>query len=123
VDRASVSGMPPWVYDPHSGGNKIPPHSHEAICKQAQAFAISRPWYPRIQLKLRFKSPFCYVDTLEEGDQRLFPLCRLRYFAQDRWSLALFTYSNERYSPCLVSDGKWEGTLKAALQVCERFIL
>lgn len=117
--------MSPWVYvyDPQSGGNKIPPQTHEAICKQAEAFAKARPWYPRIQLKLRFKNQFCYVDTIEEGDERLFPLCRLRYFDKARWSLALFTYSNDRYSPSLFSDGKWEGTFDAALDVCAPFIL
>lgn len=112
-----------YVYDAQSGGNKIPPQTHDAICKQAGSFARARSWYPRIQLKLRFKNQFCYVGTIEEGDERLFPLCRLRYFDKDRWSLALFTYSNERYSPSLFSDGKWEGRFEAALEVCEPFIL
>lgn len=115
--------MSPWVYDPQSGGNKIPPQIHKALCAQAEAFAKARPWHPRIQLKLRFKNQFCYVDTVEEGDERLLPLCRLRYFDQDKWSLALFTYSNERYSPSLFSDGKWEGTFDAALGMSELFIL
>jgi hypothetical protein len=115
--------MSPWVYDPQSGGNKISPQTHKALYAQAEAFAKARPWYPRIQLKLRFKNQFCYVDTMEEGDERLFPLCRLRYFNQDKWSLALFTYSNERYSPSLFFDGEWEGTFDAALETCESFIL
>ena len=117
--------MSPWVYvyDPQSGGNKIPSRNHEAICKQAEAFACARPWHPRTQLKLRFKNQFCYIDTVEEGDERSFPLCRLRYFDQDKWSLALFTYSNDRYSPSPFLDGKWEGTMEAALAVCEPFIL
>ena len=112
----------PWVYDPHSGGLKIPPHIHETICKQAEAYAQTRLWYPRIQLKLRFKTQFCYIDTIEEGDNRLFPLCRLRHFKSD-WSLALFTYSNDRYEPCLLSNGKWTGTLEEGLATCEHFIV
>ena len=115
--------MPPWVYDPHSGGIKIPPHLHDGLCQRAGAFARTRPWYPRIQLKLRFKNQFCYVDTIEEGDKRLLPLCRLRHFTPHRWSLALFTYSNERYVPCLFSDGQWEGTLEAALEIGDPFVL
>jgi hypothetical protein len=47
----------------------------------------------------------------------------LRYFDKDKWSLALFTYSNERYSPSLFSDGKWEGTFDEALGMSESFIL
>lgn len=113
----------PWVYDPQSGGSKIPSQLHEELCKQAESYARARPWHPRIQLKLRFKNQFCYVDTIEEGDGRIFPLCRLRYFNQHGWSLALFTYSNEKYEPCIFPDGKWEGTLKAALELCEPFIV
>lgn len=115
--------MSPWVYDPQSGGNKIPPAMHEALSQQAEAFSCARSWHPRIQLKLRFKNQFCYVDTVEAEDHRQLPLCRLRHFNQDRWSLALFTYSNERYVPCLFQDGKWEGTFEAALEVCDPFIL
>lgn len=113
----------PWVYDPQSGGVKIPPRLHEEICKQVESYARARPWYPKIQLKLRFKSQFCYVDTMEEGDGRIFPLCRLRHFNQHGWSLALFTYSNEKYEPCIFPGGKWEGTLEAALKLCEPFII
>ena len=113
----------PWVYDPQSGGSKIPSQSHEDISKRAEAFARARPWYPRIQLKLRFKNQFCYVDTIEAGDGRIFPLCRLRHFNKQGWSLALFTCSNERYEPSLFSDGKWEGTIEAALETCEPFII
>jgi len=113
----------PWVYDPHSGGSKIPPQHHKNICKQAETYARARPWYPKIQLKVRFKNQFCYIDTLDKKDSRVFPLCRLRYLNTRGWSLALFTYSNERYEPCLLSNGQWEGTIKAALETCEPFII
>ena len=115
--------MSPWVYDPQTGGSKIPLHIHDALCKQAEKFASGHTWYPRIQLKLRFKNQFCYVDTIEEGDERLLPLCRMRYFNNNGWSLALFTYSNERYMPCTFPDGKWEGTFVAALEVCDPFVI
>ena len=112
----------PWVYDPHSGGKTIPPKMHEEICEQIESFAQTRPWYSKIQLKARFKGQFCYIDTIEKGDERLFPLCRLRHF-YNGWSLALFTYSNDKYQPCLFEDGKQEGTIEAALKICEPFIL
>ena len=113
----------PWVYDPHSGGNKIPPKIKDEICAQVTAYMRTRPWYPSIRLHLRFRSQFCYVDTIEDGDKRHFPLCRLRYFDKDRWSLALFTYSNEQYEPCFFSKGKMDGTIEAALKICEPFIV
>lgn len=112
----------PWVYDPHSGGIKIAEKRHYEISLQVEKYARIRPWYPKITLKTRFKSQFCYVDMLEEGDERLFPLCRLRFFRENIWSFSLFTYSNERYEPCVFSNGKLEGSLEDALLVCEPFI-
>jgi hypothetical protein len=110
-----------WVYDPHSGGAKIPKEMYDKIYKEVESFEQTHPWYPRIQLKPRFKSQFCYIDTVEEGDGRLFPLCRLRHLNRG-WSIGLFTYSNDRYEPCVFPNGKWEGTIKEALTVCESFI-
>ena len=76
--------MKRWTYDPHSGGSKIPLKRHEEICKQLESFERTRPWYPDIQLKVRFKGQFCYIDTLEkrDGEDRLFPLCRLRHLSR-----------------------------------------
>lgn len=114
--------MRTWVYDPHSGGSKISPQLHQEICKQADQYASTCAWYPRIQLKLRFKNQFCYIDTVEDEDNRIFPLCRLRNLKRG-WSIALFTYSNEKYEPCSFPDGKFEGTLEAALELCKPFII
>jgi hypothetical protein len=80
--------MKVWMYDPNSGGKKIPPTMHDEICKQVQKYACARTWYPKIQLKVRFKNQFCYIDTISEGDERVFPLCRLRNKVHG-WSLAL----------------------------------
>lgn len=111
-----------WVYDPHSGGKKIPPTIFDEICEQVESFARTRPWYPKIQLKVRFKNQFCYIDTTEKGDDRLLPLCRLRHMSRG-WSLALFTYSNDKYQPCVFHDGEQTGTVKAALKICDPFII
>ncbi len=114
--------MAPWVYDPHSGGNKIPPKIQEKLRKLVASYSCERPWYQEHKLVLRFKSQFCYIDTTEAGDKRTFPLCRLRYFSEDNFSLSLFAYSNERYEICFFSNGKETGTLIEALTICEPFI-
>ena len=45
-------------------------------------------------------------------------LCRLRYFGkEDEWSLAFFTYSNEKYSPCVFRSGSWFGTPEEAFEI------
>jgi len=112
----------PWVYDPQSGGNKIPVNQYDALCKQAQAFERTRKWFPKCQLSLRFKGQFCYVDVLEQGEKAPSPLARLRYFRDNDWTMAFYTWSQERYEPCFLYNGKWEGTLEQAIETCEPFL-
>ena len=45
-----------WVYDPQSGGNKIPEKNRWVIQQQAEKFAGTRPWSSEYEIKLRFKS-------------------------------------------------------------------
>lgn len=115
--------MAPWVYTPHSGGQKIPPITQEIIRKELADYSCQRPWHPKQQLMARFKSQFCYIDTIDTEKKRSFPLCRLRYFRKNSFSLALFAYSHERYEPTIFSSGKLEGTLIEALELCEPFII
>ena len=110
-----------WYYNPQSGGNKIPLTLYDKIRKQAHAYEKTRPWYPKSSLTLRFKSQFCYVDAAKEGETP-YPLGRLRYFSDESWSLAFYTYSNERYEPCLLPTGEWCGSLEQAIAVCEVYL-
>lgn len=112
----------PWVYDPHSGGTKIPPAQHDTLRRQAAAFAKTRPWFSEYELVLRFKNQFCYLDAMNREDKKPFPIGRLRYFTTRGWSLAFYTYSNERYEPCIFPSGQWEGTLEEAISVCEIYL-
>jgi hypothetical protein len=116
--------MKSWTYNPNSGGTKISPKMHEEICQMVESFACTRPWYPDIQLKARFKGQFCYIDTIEQrdGEERVFPLSRLRRL-NSGWSMALFTWSNERYSPCIFPSGQWEGSIEEALAVCDPMVI
>jgi len=44
--------------------------------------------------------------------------CRLRYFgALKTWSMAYYTYSNERYEPCTFANGTFYGTPEEAFEV------
>lgn len=110
-----------WVYAPHSGGQQIPKKDHEKIRMQANNFAMTRSWYSKYTLQLRFKSQFCYINALDKKKKIVFPLCRLRYFDKNRWSLGFFTYSNDKYEPCAFSDGDM-GTLEEAIEICEGYL-
>lgn len=111
-----------WVYAPHLGGKKIPKDEHEKIRIQAECFAITRPWRSTHTLQLRFKNQFCYIEALDKKKKIVFPLCRLRYFDKNKWSLGFFTYSNEKYEHCVFSNGKETGTLEEAIEICEGYL-
>lgn len=127
-----------WVYDPQSGGRKIPdaikPSIRQRILTHAQKHYAGK--YSRIEV--RFSGKFCYIDAYTEPfvpvdydpglyggksrDERIaqlreFPthLCRLRYFGnEDNWSMAFYTYSHEKYEPCVFNNGDWHGTPEEA---------
>jgi hypothetical protein len=111
-----------WYFNPHSGGNKISPSLQKKVQHVVEAYSVTRPWYPKHQIKLRFKGQFCYLDSSENGGE-VFPLGRLRHFSEDSWSLAFYTYSNERYEPCVLAHGDWRGTIEQAISVCETYLM
>ena len=49
-------------------------------------------------------------------------LCRLRYFGDDNgWSMALYTYSHEKYEPCVFMTGDWQGTPEDAFEIAAMY--
>ncbi len=108
-----------WHFDPQSGGNNIPVDLYDKFRTQVEVFSHGRGWFPRCRLSLKFKGKFCYLDVTAEGETSPSPLARLRYFRDNEWSLAFYTWSNERYSPCVFYDGKWQGSIEQAVETCE----
>lgn len=129
-----------WVYTPHLGGRSIPPAVRERTERRILEHARKRYAGRHTCLVVRFKGALCYIDALVEpavpserqllrlGETREswlarlrgipIHLCRLRYFGnEDAWTLAFFTYSNERYSPCVFHSGSLHGTPEEALDV------
>jgi hypothetical protein len=129
----------PWVFDPQSGGVKIPPAVQERTRRRILDYAEAHYRGKYTRLDVRFRGVFCYIDAFREPDvspgwppkdwgvsredylERLrstpLHLVRLRYFAEDRWSLAFYTYSNERYEPCVFRNGGWFGTPEEAFEI------
>ena len=129
-----------WVYTPHLGGRTIPPAVRERTERRIVEHGQRRYAGRYTRLDVRFKGALCYIDAFIEPDlptrrqlqvlgetreehlerRRDLPihLCRLRYFGdEDTWTLAFFTYSNERYSPCVFPSGSDNGTPEEALDV------
>jgi hypothetical protein len=122
-----------WMLSPHAGGSRIPPSLQEETRQRILRHAESHYAGRFMRLDVRFRGAFCYIDAYTEPEpptKRLLDslgeteaqyytrlrdtpthLCRLRYFAgQHRWSVAFYTYSNERYEPAIFPSGEWFGT-------------
>ncbi len=134
-----------WVYDPQGGGIRIPeavkPRVRRRILAHAEKNYAGK--YNRLDVRLRGK--FCYIDAYTEPyvpknyNPELFGqsreeriehlrgmpthLCRLRYFGdEDRWSMAFYTYSHEKYEPCIFDNGTWHGTPEEGLDTAAVYL-
>ncbi len=131
--------MPPhriWVFNPDAGGIKIPDSVKYDVEKRIKGVAEKHFKGKYTRLDIRFKGQFCYIDAFQEPEvsdnwppkdwpekqeeyiERLrntpVHLCRLRYFGDDRWSFAFYTYSNEKYELAVYPNGEFFGKLEDA---------
>lgn len=128
-----------WVYDPHSGGVKIPPPVQERTRRRILAYAEKHYAGKYTRIDVRFRGNLCYIDAytepsapgkvqlsvLRESPQEYVErlrntpthLCRLRYFGdQDSWSMAFYKYSDEKYEPSFFNNGTFHGTPEEAFE-------
>jgi hypothetical protein len=131
--------MGAWVYDPHSGGVKIPEKVKLTTKQRILAYAEKHYTGKYKRIDVRFKVQFCYIDayiepyipdnfdpsrfreTREEFYERVsnIPthLCRLRYKGdEEKWTMAFYTYSNEKYEISVFNNGTFFGTPEEAFQ-------
>ena len=129
-----------WVHDPHSGGARIPATVRQRTQQRILKYAKARYAGKFTRLDIRFRGALCYIDAytepaapsrgllraLDETHQQYLQrlrnvplhLCRLRYFGnEEAWSMAFYTYSNERYEPCTFRNGTFHGTPEGAFEV------
>lgn len=126
-----------WFYDPQSGGTKIPDAIKPRLCRRIWDHAAEYYAGKYNRIDVRFRGQFCYIDAYTEpyveanydpqplGESREsrierlrntpIYLCRLRYFGdENQWSMAFYTYSHEKYEPCVFDNGSWHGTPEEA---------
>ncbi len=140
-----MAGQYMWVYDPDSGGTKIPDRLKAQLKQRIEALAEQHFKGKYTRLDIRFRGQFCYIGAFQEPNvpehfpppewgitreeylermrNTLMPMCRLRHFSADRWSFGLFTYSNEKYELCSFETGKLEGKAEDAFLQAARFHL
>ena len=120
-----------WVYDPDSGGIKIPTRVQADVIKRINQLAQEQYKGRYTRLDIHFRNQFCYIDaytepslaedwpppgwdeTREESLERIrntpTHLCRLRYFGNDEWGFAFYTYSHEKYEFSIYPNGEFTG--------------
>jgi hypothetical protein len=131
--------MKMWDDDPHSGGVKIPEKIKEKTKNRIISYAEKYYAGKYIRIDVRYKTHFCYVDayveafvpedydaslfseTREERIERLnntpMHLCRMRYKGdEEKWTLAFYTYSHNKYEPSVFDNGSFYGTPEEAFQ-------
>jgi hypothetical protein len=129
----------PWMRDPNSGGIRIPPGIQADVEKRIRTIAEKDFKGKYTRLEVRFKKQFCYIDaytepmitdnwppanwpeTKEEYAERLrntpTHLCRLRYFGNDEWGFAFYTYSHDKYELSMYDDGQFRGKPEQAFRI------
>jgi hypothetical protein len=134
-----------WVFDPNSGGKKIPSLVQVDVDRRIKRVAEEHFRGLYTHLDIRYRGQFCYIDaytepkieenwppadwheTREEYLERMrtspIHLCRLRYFGRDRWGFAFFTYSNEKYELSVFQDGDFFGTPEDAFLISANLYL
>ena len=135
-----------WMFDPDSGGVKIPDTVKRRTEQRIRAYAEQHFAGKYTRLDIRFRGQFCYIDastepilrdgwppvdwpeTREEYVERLrntpTHLCRLRYFGgEERWGFAFYTYSNEKYTLAMYDSGEFLGTPEDAFRISARLYL
>jgi hypothetical protein len=131
--------MHTWIYDPHSGAVKIPPAVKQRTEQRFRSYAEDKYAGKFTRLGIRFHGTFCYIDAYTEPmeppvsllqvlnetrEQYLdrcrnarLHLCRLRFFGNEkRWSMAFYTYSNEKYEPSIFDNWSSHGTPEEAFE-------
>ena len=53
----------PWVFDPQSGGVKIPPAVQERTRQRILAYAEKHYKGKYTRIDVRFRGPLCYIDA------------------------------------------------------------
>jgi len=128
-----------WMFNPNSGGVEIPPAVQADVGKRIRTIAEKEFKGKYTRLEICFKNQFCYMgaytepvlledwppddstETRAEYYERLRTtpthLCRLRYFGNDEWGFAFYTYSHNKYELSVYDDGQFTGKPEQAFLI------
>lgn len=134
------------MFNPNRGGKKVPELVRFSTEHRIRRYAEENFAGRYTRLEIRFRGQFCYVDAYREPNaldeawppadwpqsreqylERLrntpIHLCRLRYFGEDRWGFAFFSYANSQYELSVFPSGDFLGTPEVAFHVSAEMYL
>jgi hypothetical protein len=134
-----------WAFTPDRGGQRIPEAVQHRTARRILRYAEQHFAGRYTKLAVRFRGQFCYIDAYTEPDPpgpnwppRDWPetrdqylerlrntpthLCRLRYFGDNRWGFAFYTYSHERYELSVFPSGGFLGPPEEALRASAGYL-
>ncbi len=133
-----------WMSDPDSGGKKIPEAVKREVTGRIERYAAEHYAGQYTRLDVRFRGQFCYIDayteptvaegwppedwpeTREEHIERLrntpTHLCRLRYFGNDSWGFAFYSYASMSYKLSMYDDGSFFGKPEDAFEASAMYL-
>ena len=128
-----------WTWVP-AEPKSVPYAVQVSVQQRIEEYAVKKYSGRFTRLDIRFRGRFCYVDAFKEPDKKsnMPPswfdgtpdqwwqqlrdepthLIRLTYTGDaEKWALAFFTYSNEKYSECVFPDGSFKGVPEAGFDI------
>ena len=135
-----------WMFRPNAGGKKIPDLVKFSTEQRIRRYAEEHFGGRYTRLEVHFRGQFCYIDAYTEPEaldkgwppadwpetreqylERLrntpMHLCRLRYFGDDGWGFAFFSYANNQYELSIFPSGDFFGAPEEAFHVSAQMYL
>jgi hypothetical protein len=111
----------------------IPAPVQEALLRRLE-YRLRAKWSrAQVDVVVKFRSRFAYVGYVDQSPRKAsqdgrelvpFPLFRLGYQGDPAlWLFSLFTYSNERYEPCIGASGDFTASPEQAFDCAARLYL
>jgi len=109
--------MNAWVYDPHSGGVKIPPAVQQRTEQRIRSYAEAHYAGKFTRLGIRFRGAFCYIDAYTEPVEPSASLLLAVDETREQSTLSgagTYPYTCAGYGFSeMKNDGAWPSTLTA----------
>jgi len=106
---------------------RVPAEVQGALRARLERHVRSKWQRSGAEIVVRFRGAFAYVGAItrqDRGDELASPLFWLAFLGDvDRWTFALFKYSDENYELCLGASGSFVATPEQAFDCAARLYL